>query len=123
MPLLEISQLKKSFTGPDGEKQSIIDVRYFTLAAKAQVAIQGESGSGKTTFLHLIAGILKPDSGSVLLALKGACPPTLAKDLSPRLLGILQTRTGPPPGATLQHRTRPFRNLAQNLAKLLAGWR
>lgn len=31
MPLLEISQLKKSFIGPDGEKQSIIDVRYFTL--------------------------------------------------------------------------------------------
>ena len=68
MPLLEISQLKKSFTGPDGREQSVIDVKYFTLAAKAQVAIQGESGSGKTTFLHLIAGILKPDSGSVSIA-------------------------------------------------------
>jgi putative ABC transport system ATP-binding protein len=68
MPLLEISQLKKSFIGPDGEEHKIIDVRYFTLAAKAQVAVQGESGSGKTTFLHLIAGILKPDSGRVLLA-------------------------------------------------------
>ena len=54
--------------GPDGTEQRIIDIKFFTLASKAQVAIQGESGSGKTTFLHLIAGILKPDSGSVLVA-------------------------------------------------------
>jgi ABC-type lipoprotein export system ATPase subunit len=68
MPLLEISQLKKSFTGPEGDEQRIIDVNYFTVASKTQIALQGESGSGKTTFLHLIAGILRPDSGSVLLA-------------------------------------------------------
>src|ERR1700686_5057701 len=68
MPLLEISQLKKSFIGPDGGEQRIIDVKYFTVASKAQIALQGESGSGKTTFLHLIAGILSPDSGNVLLA-------------------------------------------------------
>jgi putative ABC transport system ATP-binding protein len=68
MPILEISQLKKAFVGPDGVDHAIIDVKYFTLSAHAQVAIQGESGCGKTTFLHLIAGILKPDSGNVLVA-------------------------------------------------------
>ncbi len=68
MPLLEIKQLKKSFVSPDGERNMIVDVDEFYLAEKTQVALSGESGSGKTTFLHLIAGILKPDSGSIILA-------------------------------------------------------
>jgi ABC-type lipoprotein export system ATPase subunit len=67
MPLLEIKQLKKSFVSPDGERNIIVDVDEFFLAEKTQVALSGESGSGKTTFLHLIAGILKPDSGSIIL--------------------------------------------------------
>ena len=68
MPLLEISGLKKSFLAPDGSQHVVIDVPEFSLAEKAQVALSGESGLGKTTFLHLIAGILKPDSGSIKLA-------------------------------------------------------
>ena len=68
MPLLEVSQLKKSFQAPDGATCTVIDVSRFTLEERAQVALQGESGLGKTTFLHLIAGILKPDSGRIWLA-------------------------------------------------------
>ena len=68
MPLLEISQLRKSYLAPDGSIHSVIDVESFSLAEKTQVALSGESGSGKTTLLHLIAGILKPDSGSIQLA-------------------------------------------------------
>src|SRR5579872_3632209 len=68
MPLVDIKQLKKSFVSPDGERHAVVDVDAFSLAEKAQVALSGESGSGKTTFLHLIAGILKPDSGSITIA-------------------------------------------------------
>jgi ABC-type lipoprotein export system ATPase subunit len=68
MPLLEISQLKKSFTAPDGGRHTVVDIEEFTLPEKAQVALAGESGSGKTTFLNLVAGILKPDSGTIRLA-------------------------------------------------------
>lgn len=65
MPLLEVSQLKKSYRGPDGEIQPVVDVDSFTLDAEQQLVLSGESGSGKTTFLNLIAGILKADSGKV----------------------------------------------------------
>jgi len=68
VPLLEVSQLKKSFRAPDGVMCPVIDVPSFGLEERAQVALQGESGLGKTTLLHLIAGILKPDSGHIRLA-------------------------------------------------------
>ena len=68
MMLLEISDLKKSFLTPDGSDHCVVNVKTFALAEQAQVALEGESGSGKTTFLHLIAGILKPDAGRIVLA-------------------------------------------------------
>jgi ABC-type lipoprotein export system ATPase subunit len=67
MALLEISKLKKSFISPDGNSHTVVSVEKFSLEEKAQVALSGESGSGKTTLLHLIAGILKPDSGSITI--------------------------------------------------------
>ncbi|MEO6004194.1 MAG: ABC transporter ATP-binding protein [Opitutus sp.] len=63
--MLAVVDLKKSFFSPDGGQTSIINVGRFSLAAGEQVALRGESGSGKTTFLHLIAGILAADSGQV----------------------------------------------------------
>ena len=63
MALLEITRLKKSFVSPEGGRHAVVDIEAFSLAEKAQVALSGESGSGKTTFLHLIAGILSPGRG------------------------------------------------------------
>ena len=83
MPLLEISQLKKSFIAPDGERQLIVDVPEFSLDAQIQIALAGESGSGKTTFLNLIAGILKPDAGNI--SLDGADMAGLAESKRDRL--------------------------------------
>ncbi len=63
--LLEITDLRKSFRAPDGKTALVIDVPRFALSDREQVALAGESGSGKTTLLHLIAGILRPDSGTI----------------------------------------------------------
>lgn len=68
MSLLEITDLLKEFRDPEGALQRVIDVPSFTLAERQQMALRGESGSGKTTFLHLIAGILKADRGTIRLA-------------------------------------------------------
>jgi len=66
--VLEIKDLKKSFVSPDGERTQVVDVANFSLEKGTQVALQGSSGSGKTTFLNLIAGILRPDSGTIRVA-------------------------------------------------------
>jgi len=63
--MLEITDLRKSFTPPEGGSAMVVDVASFALAAGEQRALRGESGSGKTTFLHLIAGILAADSGQI----------------------------------------------------------
>ncbi len=68
MSVLEITNLKKSYVAPDGERGLVIDVPRFALNGGEQVALEGSSGSGKTTLLHLIAGILTPDSGRVVIA-------------------------------------------------------
>src|SRR5690348_2943222 len=59
MWLLEISHLTKSYARPggDGDRHRVVDIAAFSVAAGAQVALRGESGTGKTTFLNLIAGI------------------------------------------------------------------
>jgi len=67
MSLLILRDLVKSYRRPDAGEHRVLDIREFALAAGAQLALRGESGSGKTTFLNLIAGILTPDSGSVVL--------------------------------------------------------
>ena len=64
-PLLEIQSLQKTFIAPDGTSHTVVNVTAFALTEMAQVALSGESGCGKTTFLHLIAGILKADSGRI----------------------------------------------------------
>lgn len=39
----------------------------FSAAEGETVGIGGPSGTGKSTFLHLLAGILRPDTGSVII--------------------------------------------------------
>ena len=67
-PVLAVSGLRKSYRTPEGELKLVVHVESFELAAGAQVGLKGSSGSGKTTFLNLVAGILKPDAGSIVVA-------------------------------------------------------
>ncbi|HWA28273.1 MAG TPA: ABC transporter ATP-binding protein [Lacunisphaera sp.] len=67
-PLLQITGLRKSFVTPEGQRKVIVDLPAFSLAAGQQLALRGESGSGKTTFLHLVAGILAADAGTIQVA-------------------------------------------------------
>ena len=81
--MLAVADLKKSFVSPEGERVEIVHVRSFSLATGEQIALRGESGSGKTTFLNLIAGILAADSGRV--AIDGAEMTALSEPQRDRL--------------------------------------
>lgn len=59
--ILEINELSKSY---DGKKYALSNCN-FSLQTGKICAIVGESGSGKTTLLRLIAGLERPDSGSI----------------------------------------------------------
>lgn len=65
MSLLRVQSLIKSYRLPEGGTQVVLDVPEFALAGATQLALRGPSGTGKTTFLHTIAGILTPDAGTI----------------------------------------------------------
>jgi putative ABC transport system ATP-binding protein len=63
--ILELSDIRKSFPLPGGGIVPILDVPKLQIDEGEQVVLLGQSGGGKTTLLHIIAGITTPDSGSV----------------------------------------------------------
>lgn len=67
MPLLSIENLKKSYLEPNGHVLPVLDVPRYQIDAGEQAALIGKSGCGKTTLLHIIAGITSSDSGTVML--------------------------------------------------------
>jgi ABC-type lipoprotein export system ATPase subunit len=62
MIVLELRNVRKAY-GNGGPP--VIDIASFELERSAQVVLAGESGSGKTTFLNLVSGILDPDAGEI----------------------------------------------------------
>lgn len=65
--MLKISNLVKSFPQPEGGSICVLDIPQLSVDEGEQVALIGQSGGGKTTLLHLIAGLLSPDEGSILI--------------------------------------------------------
>ena len=63
--MLQLRDVKKSFTEPDGTPLPILDIASFELGPGEQMVLVGPSGCGKSTLLHVVAGISRPDSGHV----------------------------------------------------------
>ena len=66
--MLKLKDIKKSYTEPDGGRLPILQVDSYELAKGEQAVLVGKSGGGKTTLLHVVAGISRPDSGVVQIA-------------------------------------------------------
>ena len=65
-PILELKNISLNYHTLKDETKAIENIS-FDLNPKEFISIVGPSGCGKTTLLSIIAGILKPSSGTVLL--------------------------------------------------------
>jgi putative ABC transport system ATP-binding protein len=65
--MLELRDLVKHYPTHDGEPVRAVDGVSLTVRAGEMIALYGPSGSGKTTLLLMIATLLEPTSGTVLI--------------------------------------------------------
>ena len=94
---LHLYDLTKRYVAPDGSAVPVIDVPRFDLGDGEHVALVGGSGTGKTTLLHLIAGILTPDGGRVVYD-------NLDGQATPAVAATVATASGGAGGTTLPYR-------------------
>ena len=76
MVLLEVTNVSKGFGSADARTEVLHDIN-LEISSGEFVAIISYSGAGKTTLMSLLAGLIKPDSGSIKLQgrdMEGAGP-------------------------------------------------
>src|ERR1041385_4982890 len=66
MPFLELKNVSKGY-GANGSRSEVLRDINLQMERGEFVAIVGYSGAGKTTLISLIAGLIKPDAGSLTL--------------------------------------------------------
>lgn len=65
--ILQATQLYKAYLQPGKTDLQVLAGTDFTLDAGETVAITGPSGSGKSTLLALLAGLDRPDNGTICI--------------------------------------------------------
>lgn len=65
-PVVELKSVEKSFHSADGSARLVLQDVDFTLNEGEIVALLGQSGSGKSTMLRIMAGLIHADKGQVL---------------------------------------------------------
>ena len=71
MALVAVENLQKYYPSSRVGTEMIVNIPSFNMDEQDHLALQGSSGSGKTTFLHLLAGVILPDSGQITFSGQG----------------------------------------------------
>ena len=72
-PILTVENLSVTFPDENGGLNAL-DSATFTIQPQEFVCVLGPSGSGKSTLLRILAGLLKPTSGSFVYSDHGSVP-------------------------------------------------
>ena len=79
--MLQLSDIKFSYTEP------VLRGVSFTVGSGELLAVLGPNGSGKSTLIKIIVGLLKPDSGRVLIG--GENPASMSRRNVARMIGYV----------------------------------
>lgn len=134
--MLELRDLVKHYHVGDAEPVRAVDGVSLSVADGELVALYGPSGSGKTTLLMLIAALITPDSGAVLVDGRDVAALTDAERARYRLreLGYVDQTSDLLPGGNvvqnaamklwlLEHARRAERRIEPLLVRLGLGER
>jgi NitT/TauT family transport system ATP-binding protein len=67
-PAIALRDVGKVFVRDDGGAVNVLNGVSFEIAAGSFVCLVGRSGSGKSTILNMIAGLIEPSSGAIAFA-------------------------------------------------------
>lgn len=96
--MLKVQELSKVFPSPGGNEKRAVDGITFQVEPGEIYGLLGPNGAGKTTTQRVIAGLLTPSSGNVVV---NGADVTLEPSRAKRALGFLTANSG------LYHRLTP----------------
>ena len=80
--LLQAKDLNHSYRLPDGQYLKAVDDVHLEVKEGEVLAIIGQTGSGKSTLAHILANVIRPESGNVLFMGENVCKCNLGKNLN-----------------------------------------
>ena len=66
--MIVFENVEKGYINPETNRfQSVLRIDDYSVPNGRHLAVSGPSGTGKTTLLHLISGLLKPEQGQITI--------------------------------------------------------
>ena len=89
--MIEFDNVSKHYLTPSSRKV-VLDRLSLTLPTGSKVGVLGRNGAGKSTLLGMIAGIVRPDAGSIRCTEAISWPLGLGGSFHPQLTGAQNVR-------------------------------